>query len=80
MSDLKQELLNLRYFDSVSVEGSTDLVTAEIDISVKDSWTIYPLPFYNYNSNTGHSFGGIIYFYNFFGTLTDLYLSGGYNK
>jgi outer membrane protein assembly factor BamA len=90
LNDLRQELVNLRYFDRVTVElksesiksvqGMEDFTAAEIAIFVKDSWTIYPLPFYNYNSNTGHSFGGIIYFYNFFGTLTDFYLNGGYNK
>lgn len=39
-------------------------------ITITDGWTFYPVPMYMYNSSAGHTFLGVIYDTNIFGTLS----------
>ncbi len=45
---------------------------------VDDGWTVLPIPFYRYNSNSGHNPLGVLYWDNIAGTLTDFGMSFGY--
>lgn len=50
---------------------STAADTAEIDIHIVDSFTLYPRPMFKYSSDTGILLGLKLEYFNAFGTLTD---------
>ena len=74
-----QDLVNLRVFQEVEyrLELIESLDGAEIyrgTITVHGSWTLYPVPYPKYDSNSGFRGGLKIYYDNFLGTLTNFYL------
>jgi hypothetical protein len=52
------------------------ILTAHVDISVQDSFSLYLLPFALYDSNLGVLYGGRFAYDNAFGRLTDISLRG----
>ncbi len=54
--------------------------TAEIDITIVDSFTIYPRPMFKYSSNTGFLIGLKLEYFNAFGTLTDQIIEGYWSQ
>lgn len=87
----ERDLYNQRVFDEVRVDyeildesetGPTDTVRpvtrVALHIEIDDGWTLLPVAFYRYNSNTGHNPFVVLYWDNFFGTLTDFGFSAGY--
>lgn len=90
VADARQDLINRRVFDEIEVGweirvegGDTGDVQAEplpvvVTFVVDDGWTLLPIPFYRYNSNTGHNPFVVVYWDNILGTLTDFGLSAGY--
>ncbi|MFO8042100.1 MAG: hypothetical protein R6U25_02760 [Alkalispirochaeta sp.] len=82
----RQDLMNRRVFDEITVEWSvveepedSDAPTAvQAVFYVNDGWTLLPIPFYRYNSNSGHNPFVVLYWDNILGTLTDFGVSAGY--
>ena len=71
----QQDLTNTRYFKSISYtvdEVSPDVYTASF--SIEDAFTVVPIIYPKYDSNTGFRLGMQIYWNNFFGTMTNAYL------
>ena len=84
----RQDLMNRRVFDEITVVWSVaapdDALQSEEPTPVRvvyyvdDGWTLLPVPFYRYDSNTGHNPFGVLYWDNILGTLTDFGVSAGY--
>ncbi len=79
----ERDLYNQRVFDEVDV--SYELVPGEelprkviVHFYIDDGWTVLPVVFYRYNSNSGHNPFVVLYWDNFLGTLTDFGFSAGY--
>lgn len=75
-----QYLVNRRVFDSVDsniqiIEGSDNRYS--VIITVADAFSITPVPYPSYDSNTGLRLGLKLYWDNFLGTMTDTYLGFG---
>ncbi len=72
----KERLLrNLRVIKDYSFDYTVQEVAAGgrlvfIAVTITDGWTFYPVPMYKYNSSAGHTFLGVIYDTNIFGTLS----------
>ena len=56
--------------------GKDRVLTAHVEISVEDSFSLYLLPFALYDSNLGVLYGGRFAYDNAFGSLTDISLQG----
>ncbi len=72
-------LLNMRIFNDVSYSLEKLTTTGKnesygVTFTVVSSWTLIPLIFPKYDSNTGFRIGGKIYYDNFFGSLIKFYL------
>lgn len=82
----KERLLrNLRVIKKYSFDYTVQEVAAGgslvfIAVSITDGWTFYPVPMYKYNSSAGHTFLGILYDTNIFGTLSSFKLSCELNR
>ncbi len=87
----RQDLMNRRVFDEITVvwsvagsesesesESTGDPTPIRAVYYVNDGWTLLPVPFYRYDSNTGHNPFGVLYWDNIMGTLTDFGVSVGY--
>lgn len=77
LHEAKQDLINQRVFEIVdySLEPSSEKENSFcLYFHVKDSFTFYPIPYPKYNSNTGGRLGLKVFYYNAFGTLSDLML------
>lgn len=90
----RQDLMNRRVFDEIIVTWAIaeplieetppedwdpdDPVAVRVTFAVDDGWTLLPVPFYRYNSNSGHNPFVVLYWDNIAGTLTDFGLSTGY--
>lgn len=82
----RQDLINRRVFDKITVEWSVvdepeapgAPTAVEAVFYVDDGWTLLPIPFYRYNSNSGHNPLVVLYWDNILGTLTDFGVSAGY--
>ena len=79
LADKAQDLINLRVFENVNylveeIESPEGARFYRGIIIVDGAWTLYPIPYPKYDSNTGLRAGLKIYYYNFFGTLTNFYL------
>lgn len=94
----RQDLMNRRVFDEITVEWSvvgeaeeardagssatSDDPDAPTPVQavfyVNDGWTLLPIGFYRYNSNSGHNPFVVLYWDNILGTLTDFGVSAGY--
>jgi len=71
----KQDLINKRVFKYVEYEISeTEKNRYIITFRVADAWTIIPIPYPDYDSNTGLRLGVKTYWDNFLGTMTNAYL------
>ena len=78
----EQKLINKRLFTDVKISYSLDEdnpSVADVVVYVKDGAPVFGLPFYKYNSNYGHQFGAVLWMYDFFGSLTNVMVSGGYS-
>ncbi len=74
VSDLEQELHNLRLFSDIKTEliplSSDETVKLfRLEIHLKDAWTFIPLFYPKYDTNTGYTMESKILYSNFFGTL-----------
>jgi len=71
----KQDLINKRVFEYVEY-GFSEAGENRYSITLKvaDAWTIIPIPYPDYDSNTGLRLGMKTYWNNFLGTMTDAYL------
>ncbi|MBN1412798.1 MAG: hypothetical protein JW969_18270 [Spirochaetales bacterium] len=83
LKNQEQILINLRLFDTIEInyelsDSEDGGFIAIVTVVVVDGFPFFGAPFYKYDSNAGHQFGAIVYFYNFMGSLTTLALSGGY--
>jgi hypothetical protein len=79
----RQDLLNRRVFDGVTVEWIILDEQAEprqvaVTFLIEDGWTLLPIPFYRYDSNSGHNPFVVLYWDNILGSLTDFGMSAGY--
>jgi len=79
-----QDLINMRVFDKTEYELTLESSTKEMDIysmklSINDMWSIYPIPFPLYTSNTGLILGVRFFYFNIGGTLTDFTLFADIN-
>lgn len=88
----RQDLMNRRVFDGIVVswapvpapdDAAADAtpgteIPVAVHFAVDDGWTLLPIPFYRYNTNTGHNPFVVLYWDNAFGTLTDFGFSAGY--
>ncbi len=79
VADQRQELINLRVFNSV--EMTQEEISVEEDthrylvrINLEDTWTIIPFPYPKYDSNTGFRVGMKFFYDNAFGSLNNFYL------
>lgn len=84
---VRQDLWNKRLYKSLEW-GTEDLSDDQARANLQavrviwkgvETWTILPLPFYSYDSNNGHNYGGVLFYENFAGTLTSFFLSAGRN-
>ena len=85
LQEKRQQLINKKIFKSVlttynvlSVEEL--IVHVDIKISIVDSWTLLPLPYYKYDDNLGLVLGFNFEYTNFAGTLTNLIFSSYYSE
>ena len=79
----ERDLYNQRVFDEVEVTytlvpGEELPRRVEVHFRIDDGWTVLPIAFYRYNSNSGHNPFVVLYWDNFLGTLTDFGFSAGY--
>ncbi|MFW6214333.1 MAG: POTRA domain-containing protein [Alkalispirochaetaceae bacterium] len=79
----ERDLYNQRVFNEVEVTYEILPVEGEarevaLHFYVDDGWTVLPVVFYRYNSNTGHNPFVVLYWDNFLGTLTDFGFSAGF--
>lgn len=84
----RQDLMNRRVFDEITVvwsipEAAEPLASDEptpvqVVYHVNDGWTLLPIPFYRYDSNSGHNPFAVLYWDNILGSLTDFGVSVGY--
>lgn len=79
LDEKKQQLINLRVFESVDytlkvLRVNDGSVYYRCEFSVVDSWTLIPVPYIKYDSNTGLRGGLKTYYNNFAGTLANVYL------
>jgi outer membrane protein assembly factor BamA len=72
--ELKQCLLNSRLFSEVTVEKKDK----QINVNVKDRWSIIPIPFLSTNNEGKTVFGGFLMDGNFLGLGKTLVLGGTY--
>ena len=80
----RQDLVNYRVFHEVTMKAEligeeNGRVLWRITYGVRDSWTILPIFYPKYDSNTGFRIGLKTFYDNAFGTMTDLYLGLGMN-
>ena len=80
----RQELVNARVFKSVSTDiielsAKANIHDFMVIISVVDAISITPMFYPKYNSNTGVRLGSKVYWDNFLGTMTNVYLGMGIN-
>lgn len=82
LNRVEQDLINYRVFHTV--ETYTEIINTidgftywRITVNVKDSWTILPIPYPKYDSNTGFRLGLKTFYNNAFGTMSDMYLGMG---
>ncbi|MEX2443298.1 MAG: hypothetical protein WD492_06825 [Alkalispirochaeta sp.] len=61
--------------DSAGIESVTPIRAV---FHIDDGWTLLPIAFYRYNSNSGHNPFVVLYWDNILGTLTDFGVSAGY--
>ena len=88
-----QDLRNRRVFDAVQIDWvpiapddpewdpaweQESAIPIEVRVQIDDGWTLLPIPFYRYNSNSGHNPFVVLYWDNILGSLTDFGLSAGY--
>ena len=80
VEDEKQALINLRYFQEVSIDIKKVFITDSkiqrysVTFIIVDAITITPIPYPKYDSNTGLRLGMKLFWDNFLGTMTDAYL------
>ncbi|MFP4302446.1 MAG: hypothetical protein ACLFPW_05460 [Spirochaetaceae bacterium] len=79
----ERDLYNQRVFDEVEVRyellpGEELPRRVRVHFYIDDGWTVLPVVFYRYNSNSGHNPFVVLYWDNFLGTLTNFGLSAGY--
>jgi len=75
----KQNLINRRVFDSVRyelkyLENENEIDHYVVTFIIVDAFTIVPIPYPKYDSNTGLRLGLKLYWDNFLGTMTNSYL------
>lgn|GEM_PF-698285 len=81
----KQALINRRYFHKVSADIKKTFTTDSdntdstiqrysVTFTIVDAFTITPIPYPKYDSNTGLRLGMKLYWDNFLGSMTDAYL------
>lgn len=80
----KQDLINRRVFESVEytlTQLSADENTEHyrLEFIIVDAFSITPVPYPKYDTNTGLRFGLKLYWNNFLGTMTNGYLGTGFN-
>ena len=83
VNTVRQELINLRKFETVVVSYTTKLRPAQptavtVQIETVDTSNIVILPYFKYDSNSGLTLAARFRDYNFIGTLETLYLDLDY--
>ncbi len=64
--------------DGGPAPGGSAPVPVQAVFTVDDGWTLLPVPFYRYDSNSGHNPLVVIFWDNIAGTLTNFAFSAGY--
>lgn len=80
----RQDLVNYRALQSVAmrlekIKEEDGVVEWRLIYDIEDAWTIFPLIYPKYDSNTGFRLGFKTFYHNAFGTMTNLYLGLGMN-
>lgn len=57
---------------------ASSAVPMNVTVRVAEKWTLFPIPYYFYNSDAGHMFGFILNEQNLFGLAVNLNLAAGY--
>lgn len=82
-----QSVKNLGIFGEVYIiittnTGEPDMpektIPLDMTVRVVEKWTLFPIPYYFYNSGAGHMFGFILNEQNLFGIALNLNLAAGY--
>ncbi|WP_028972584.1 ShlB/FhaC/HecB family hemolysin secretion/activation protein [Spirochaeta cellobiosiphila] len=80
LKDKKQDLINLRLYDSVEIFHRINSDhTVDIDVNLDDTWNLIPIAVPLYNSNEGFKVSYKIYYSNVLGTLMNSKIEGKYN-
>ncbi len=80
----RQNLVNKRVFRYVNLrmellETESDTLLWRLVFDLEDLWTLYPIIYPKFDSNTGFRVGVKTYYDNAFGTMTDIFLGLGIN-
>ena len=81
---LKQKMINQRVFENVyytieTIYSDDNLKKYRIIWKIKDSWTLFAIPYPKYDSNTGWRIGLQVFYDNAFGSMTNWFLGLNYN-
>ncbi len=89
LAEKEQMLENARVFRSSAIhytlydsaaEQEDEEIAVTLTVIIQDGWTFYPIPIYTYNSSVGHTFLGVVFDTNFFGTMSSIKLRTLYNR
>jgi len=80
----RQQLINKKVFKSVLTSYEINkveelIVSVDVHVTIEDSWTLLPLPYYNYDDNLGFVLGFNFEYKNLNGTLTNLLIKSFYS-
>lgn len=79
ISDLHQEMENLRLYNNIIVTSDKLENKVTLNITLKEAWSIIPFPYPKYSSETGGRLAMKLFWNNTFGTLTNTLIQGGVN-
>lgn len=77
--DLRQDLLNLRYYEEIIVSSDVEGNDVILNIFLDDAWGLIPFGMPKFDSETGARMSLKLFWFNSLGTLTDTTFSGGFN-
>lgn len=77
--ELRQDLLNLRYFEEIKVSTEIQGNDVILDIYIDDAWGLIPFGMPKFDSENGARLALKLFWFNSMGTLTDTLFQGGFN-
>lgn len=77
--ELRQDLLNLRYYEEIKVTSEIKGQDVILNIYLDDAWGLIPFGMPKFDSETGARMSLKLFWFNSLGTLTDTTFQGGFN-